>query len=98
MKNEIINAIDETIALLRQCEGSEQWIDRYTGIRRRLQDGSSDAVATQELYVLSAPRGFLGDYALVPKTNSGLSNAQVKETAWRLVERTCAAIDKWKTQ
>jgi len=98
MNKEILRAIDRIVRLLRRCEKSEDWIGRFVTVRQRLKDNPRDAEAIEELRVLSAPRGFLGDCPHYPKPDFGLTRRQVEEESDRLVEMTWNAIDKWKAQ
>jgi hypothetical protein len=98
MKEQILALIDETVTLLRRCERPQEWVDRYIDVRRRFQADPTDARAIEDLYVLSAPRGFLGDCPHTPKTDSGLSNTEIEAMTIRLVEKTWDAIEQWKAQ
>ena len=98
MNEEIIKAIDEIVAFLRRCQKSEDWIDRFTALRQRLESAPDDSTAIEELRVLGGPRGFLGDCPHYPKPDSGLTRRQVEEESDRLVELTWNAIEKWKAQ
>jgi len=94
MINDIVQTIDEIIELLENCN-LKTWADKYANWKHEINTNKNDAEKIQkiigELYVASAPRGWLGDY---PITSSivGKFDYEAIETRRRFL------VDKITTQ
>ena len=91
--NDLLTAIDEVLALLGSCIPRPEYIARFESCKERIIENSADRETLQELYVLSAPRGFLGDGPLYPRPESGITQNEINKIRWNLVERIHKAID-----
>ncbi|HEY8899382.1 MAG TPA: hypothetical protein VIM61_03155 [Chthoniobacterales bacterium] len=87
METRLIETLDEIIVLLRQCDEDETRIEQFLSYRERVRRNPCDRDVLAALRILCGPRGFLGDSPHYPKAQSGLTQFQVNERVWRLVEQ-----------
>jgi len=98
MEEQITSAIDEIVRLLRQCENSDDRVDQFLALRDRFVRDARNTAALDELRILSAPKGFLGNFPHTPKLDSGLTRIEVRQEACRLVQLTWDALDDGEAQ
>jgi hypothetical protein len=88
----LLPAIGEILDLLAACEPRPEFAAQFQSCRDRLAADPADAEALMELYVLTAPKGFLGDGPLYARPGGPLSQAEIDRRSAALVEKIQAHI------
>jgi len=96
MTNDIIQTIDEIIEFLENLN-LRSWADKYANWRQEIITNRNDAEKLEaiyrQLYVASAPRGFLGDYPITSSIK-GKFNYEATETRRRdLVDKMITQLE-----
>lgn len=81
--NDLIAAIGEVIDLLETCEPVPKYLAAFRACKEKLTKNPSDQESLEELRILSAPRGFLGDGPLYPLKNTGMTQRQINSKRQR---------------
>src|SRR5512140_2610660 len=97
MTNDIIQTIGEIIKFLENCN-LQVWADKYANWRQEIITNKNNTVYLEtiyrQLYVASAPRGFLGDYPIASSIK-GKFNYEAIETRRRdLVEKMITQLEE----
>jgi len=97
MTNDIIQTIGEIIEFLENCN-LQGWADKYANWRQEIiitnkNDTEKLEAIYRQLYVASAPRGFLGDYPIASSIK-GKFNYEAIETRRRdLVDKIITQLE-----
>lgn len=92
--NDLLTIIDEILILLDNCIPQAEYIRKFQTCRQKLQQNPADESVLQELYILSAPKGFLGDGPLYSYAGSQWSQKKIEKRRWELVEAMHEAINR----
>lgn len=93
-KTALVRAVEDVLDILAECEPQPAFIARFQSCRDRLAADPNDAEALQELYILSAPKGFLGDGPLYARPAGTMTQGEINRRSRELVERIQAKITK----
>ena len=83
----LLLAIDDVLELLDNCIQRTEFINKFQCCKQQLLKNPKNEKALHNLYILSAPKGFLGDAPLYPKQDSSISEETIERLRWELVER-----------
>jgi hypothetical protein len=93
-ENILISAIDKVLELLTNCETQDEYIAKFQSCKERLLINSNDEDALNELFILSGPRGYLGDSPLHAKQGGVLSREDIANARIELVELIHGDLEK----
>ncbi len=97
MIESIIQTIGEIIKLLEDC-GLQAWANKYSTWRQEIIENKNDpqklGIVYRELYVASAPRGFLGDYPIASSIKGKYKYEDIERRRRELVEKMITKLEE----